>query len=124
MISHFFNFIHSSSKFTLILLFLLCLHFLSIIICIGSKATDFYFTSTHCSFWIDNNSKIWLKHSILMQFLVININSRKPTSVAWMRMIPSNTYLISSYYFHHIHEFLLINRINRFNTDSCTSLRH
>ncbi len=39
-------------------------------------------------------------------------------------MVPTYLDLVTTYLFHHFHEFLLVNRINRLNTDSGSFLGH
>lgn len=62
--------------------------FFSIIICIGSKTSKFYFACSDCTFRVNDNSNCWILHQ-LHCLLSININTRKPASIARMWMIPT-----------------------------------
>ena len=62
---------------------------------IGSEASDFNLSCTHGSVWINNDSEIRLHH-YLMRKLIVDIDTRQPTSISWMRVIPSGNVLWSA----------------------------
>lgn len=87
-----------------------------------SECINHYFTF-HRLYWINDYTYCpGVEH--LLRFLSLNIGSWQPATETWMWMVPSNSDLVSSDLLHHVHEFLLINRVNGLYTNCGTSLRH
>jgi len=60
----------------------------------------------------------------LHRSLSLNISSWKPRSKTGMRMVPSNNVVFLSNLLKHVHVLLLEYRVDRFNRDSSSCLRH
>jgi len=87
-----------------------------------AECIDDYF-SFHWLYRINDHSYSSRIESFLTS-LSFYISAREPRSKTWMRMVPSDAALISAYLFHHVHEGLLIDWVNRFNRDRSSHLWH
>lgn len=88
----------------------------------ASEGINYYLTLDWLNGINDYGNSSWVKH--FLRFLSLNISTWKPGSKTWMGVIPTNTHLISANLLHHVHELLLENGINWFDTDRCSFLRH
>ena len=87
-----------------------------------SKSINNYFTFNRLNWVYYNCYCSWIQH--FLRLLSLYISSWKPRSKTWMRVIPSNTNLISTNLFHHIHKLCLINRVYWLNWNCSSNLRH
>ncbi len=70
----------------------------------------------------DNSYRSWIEH--LLRLLGLNICAREPGTETRMRVVPTDTTLVTTYLLHHVHKLLLVNWINWFDRDCSTHLRH
>lgn len=87
-----------------------------------SEGVDHDFTFHGLDGVDDNGNSTLIEHFLTL--LSLNICSRQPGAESGMRMIPSHDVLILTYLLHHVHKLLLVFRIDSFNGDCGSGLRH
>lgn len=81
---------------------------------------DFTFHRLH---WINDNCDRSIRQSF-KTLLSIDIDSGQPAAETWMTMVPSDNHFWSASLFQHIQHFRLKNRVDRFDRNACSGLRH
>ena len=87
-----------------------------------AECIDDYFSFYWLNRINDHSYSSWIKS--FLTSLSFYICAWEPRSKTWMWVVPSDTALISANLFHHVHESLLIDWINRFNRDCSSHLWH
>jgi len=82
----------SASRFVALALFL---DFLSISVGISPEAANLDLAGSHGSLWVNDNGEVRLEHVVLMQSLVVHVNSRQPAAVARVTVVPSSDAFLS-----------------------------
>jgi len=74
-------------------------------------------------YWInDDSDSAWVKHFLWL--LGLDVGPWEPRSEPRMRMVPTNTNLVTAHLLHHLHKLLLVNWIHWLNRYSCSNLWH
>ena len=73
VVAHLLNLVHADTLLAFVLL--AGFHLLRVVVSVGAEAADLYLAGRHGPLRVDNDGQIGLVHPVLMQFLVVNIDT-------------------------------------------------